>query len=186
MFVNDPILLAAARAAYKGQHRRFVDRTNAELTRFVKRATRVKAGQQEDIALVVREGNPADEILRQVKRLRADLIVMGSHGLSGIRKALFGSTTEQVLRRAPVPVFAIPPSIRARTMDGLVIGVDRVIAPIDLTGEWQTDAVRAAAIAGELDACLLLVHVLAPVQTPPWLFSTVRSNERRRVEKART
>jgi nucleotide-binding universal stress UspA family protein len=185
MFVNDPILLAAAQAAYKGRHRKFVDRTNVELTRFVKRATRVKEGQQQDIALVVRAGNPAEEILGQAKRRGVDLIVMGSHGLSGIRKALFGSTTEQVLRRASVPVLAIPPSIRSRTIGGLAVSIDHVIAPIDLAGEWQTDAIRAATIAGELDARLLLVHVLAPVQTPPWLLPAVRSNERRRIEKAR-
>src|SRR5262249_10845408 len=60
-----------------------------------------------------------------------------------------------------------------------------VIAPIDLAGEWETDAIRAAMLAGELDAGLVLVHVVAPIQAPSWLPSAVRSN-RRRIEKART
>src|SRR5262249_20083174 len=68
MFVNDPILIAAARAAYKGR-RTFVDKTSAELARFVTQATRAGEELRERITPVVRVGNPADEILREVKRL---------------------------------------------------------------------------------------------------------------------
>jgi nucleotide-binding universal stress UspA family protein len=182
MFVNDPLLVAAANAAYKGR-RRFVDRTNAELARFVKRATGNERKSRESVALVVGEGNPADEILAQAKHLRSDLIVMGSHGLSGLQKAFFGSTTEQVLRKSKVPVLAIPPSVRARNQTAVPTDITRVIAPIDLAGEWQSDAMRAAQIAGDFEAPLVLVHVLAPVQTPPWLRRR-RDTNNRRIEKA--
>lgn len=184
MFVQDPLLLAAGKASNGG--RRFVDRTRAELARFVKRAIPTNPERRQEIALLISDGSPADEILRHAKRLRPDLLVMGSHGLSGIRKAFFGSTTEQVLRNAAVPVLAIPPSIGSRLFAAFPTHVSRVIAPIDLAGEWQSDARRAATIAGELDAELLLVHILAAVQTPPWLRSAGRSTERRRIEKAKT
>ena len=184
MFVQDPLLVAAGKASYGG--RRFVDRTRAELARFVNRAMPATPDRPQDIALLVSDGSPADEILRHAKRMRPDLLVMGSHGLSGIRKVFFGSTTEQVLRSATVPVLAIPPSIGSRRLAAFPTHVTRVIAPIDLAGEWQSDARRAATIAGELDAELLLVHILAAVQTPPWLRSAVRSSERRRIEKAKT
>jgi nucleotide-binding universal stress UspA family protein len=184
MFVQDPLLLAAGSASYGG--RRFMDRTRVELARFVKRALPTTPKKRQDLALVVSAGNPAEEILRHTRRMRADLLVMGSHGLSGIRKVFFGSTTEQVLRSAPVPVLAIPQSIGSRRLAGFPARVTRVIAPIDLAGEWQSDAIRAAAIAGELDTELLLVHVLATVQTPPWLRPAGRSSERRRIEKAQT
>lgn len=183
MFVNDPMLLAAARAAY-GERRKFVDRTNAELARFVRQAIGASRSEPDGIPLVVRAGNPAEEILAEARRSGSDLVVMGSHGLSGIQKALFGSTTEQVLRKAQVPVLAIPPSMRSRR--GATLDLTRVIAPIDLAGEWQSDAIRAGKVAALFNARLLLVHVLAPVQAPPWLTSTVRSNQRRRVDKART
>ena len=182
MFVNDPLLLAAADATSTGR-RRFIDRTSAELARFVARAAG-SAPPQERVALVVGAGNPADEILAQAKRLRSDLIVMGSHGLSGLHKAFFGSTTEQVLRKAKVPVLAIPPSVRARSRTALPTDVTRVIAPIDLAGEWQPDAARAARIAGEFGAPLVLVHVLAPVQAPPWLRGARRDTDSRRIDKA--
>jgi nucleotide-binding universal stress UspA family protein len=109
---------------------------------------------------------------------------MGSHGLSGLQKAFFGSTTEQVLRKAKVPVLAIPPSVRARSQTAVPTDITRVIAPIDLAGEWQPDAVRAAQIAREFHAPLVLVHVLAPVQTPPWLRKARRETDGRRIDKA--
>ena len=184
MFVQDPLLVAAGSATYGG--RRFVDRTRAELARFVNRAIPSTAKNREDVALVVSDGNPADQILRRSRRMRADLLVMGSHGLGGIPKVFFGSTTEQVLRRATVPVLAIPASIGSRRLVAFPTRVTRLIAPIDLAGEWQSDVMHAAMIASELDADLLLVHVLAAVRTPPWLRSANRSNERHRIAKAKT
>jgi nucleotide-binding universal stress UspA family protein len=184
MFVNDPLLLAAAGAAYRGR-RQFVERTKAELATFVKQATRSVPGKSERVTTIVSAGNPADEILRQARKRRTDLIVMGSHGLSGIPRVFFGSTTEQVLRAANVPVLAIPPSIGSRTKSAALADVRRIIAPIDLTGEWQSDAIRAADIAGDFDAQLLLVHVLARVRMPPWLRTGAPSSNKRRIDKAR-
>jgi nucleotide-binding universal stress UspA family protein len=185
LFVNDPLLLAATRVAYRNT-RRFVERTNTELERFVKQATRTGQAEPGRVDLVASAGHPAGEILRLTKRLRADLVVMGSHGLSGIQKVFFGSTTEQVLRKVNVPVLAIPPSPRARTKSAIALNVVRVIAPIDLAGEWQPDAIRAANAAAELDAHLLLVHVLAPIQAPPWLRTSRREREHRRIHMAKT
>ena len=78
-----------------------------------------------------------------------------------------------------------PPSKAARhtTADPLAIG--RVVAPIDLAGGWQSDAIRAARVAAGFGAELMLVHVLAEVQTPPWLRSTTGRADRRRTEAAR-
>jgi nucleotide-binding universal stress UspA family protein len=52
-------------------------------------------------------GKPYLEILRYAKETQIDLIVMGSHGLSGLEHALFGSTTERVLRESPCHVLVI-------------------------------------------------------------------------------
>ena len=182
MFVNEPVLLAAANA-YRG-NRRFVERTRTELSRFVKQALAGGRGDLERIALTVAAGNPSDEILRQAAMQHADVVVMGSHGLGGIQKAFFGSTTEQVLRHATLPVLATPP-VRSRRTVTAAAGFAHVVAPIDLSGEWHSDAVRAARIAEAFDAALVLVHVLAPVQRPPWFgYPDVRT-EARRIEKAK-
>lgn len=56
----------------------------------------------------VRRGNVVDMILKVVDELNPDLIVMATKGHQGFLDAVRGSTTEQVLRRAPVPLLAVP------------------------------------------------------------------------------
>jgi len=51
-------------------------------------------------------GNPSDEIITLAKVNKVDLIVMGFHGLSGIKK-LIGSTTHRVINDAPCDVLAV-------------------------------------------------------------------------------
>jgi nucleotide-binding universal stress UspA family protein len=53
-------------------------------------------------------GEPIDQILRCVERVNAELIIMTTAGRDGVLDALRGSTTEQVLRRSPCPVLAVP------------------------------------------------------------------------------
>lgn len=53
------------------------------------------------------EGNPADGILSAAADLPADLIVMGSHGRSGLTRVLVGSVAEEVMRKAPCPVLTV-------------------------------------------------------------------------------
>lgn len=63
-------------------------------------------------------GQPVSGILDCADSVGADLIVMGSHGRGGIRRALLGSVAEGVLRRANVPVMIIRYSEqRAKTRD---------------------------------------------------------------------
>lgn len=184
MFVNDPLLLAAASGTASGQQQ-FIKRTRIELAHFVKRSIASGSPIKGEIALVVTTGTPADEILRTAKRLRSDLVVIGTQGLSGLQKLFFGSTTEQVLRRGTVPVLAIPPARATRRRRTRPMAIRRVLAPIDLAGEWESDVIRAARLATAFGSELVLVHVLAQVQTPPWLRSTIEVIPGRRIEAAR-
>lgn len=59
------------------------------------------------ITTALREGLPFVEVLEAASALAADLIVMGTHGRSGIRRALIGSVTERVVRGASVPVLSV-------------------------------------------------------------------------------
>jgi nucleotide-binding universal stress UspA family protein len=55
----------------------------------------------------VREGTPAAEIVRLAKEQEIDLIVMGTHGHTGLAHVLLGSVTEKVVRQAPCPVLTV-------------------------------------------------------------------------------
>ena len=52
-------------------------------------------------------GDPRDGVLKAALDLKADLIVMGTHGRRGLSRAIMGSVTEFVLRHASCPVLAV-------------------------------------------------------------------------------
>lgn len=58
------------------------------------------------------EGSPAREIVRKANDLECDVIVMGTHGRTGVRRLLMGSVAEDVLRTAPCMVMTIKPGTR--------------------------------------------------------------------------
>lgn len=60
-----------------------------------------------DVEFRVEEGEPADMILAVAEETHADLIVMGTHGRSGMRRLLMGSVAEAVNRKAQCPVVTI-------------------------------------------------------------------------------
>jgi nucleotide-binding universal stress UspA family protein len=53
------------------------------------------------------EGDPAEEIVRVARDVPCDLIVLGTHGRSGLERLLMGSVAEQVVRRAVCPVLTV-------------------------------------------------------------------------------
>jgi nucleotide-binding universal stress UspA family protein len=55
----------------------------------------------------LREGEPAAEILKLAQEEGADLIVLGTHGRTGLGRILLGSVAEQVVRRAACPVLTV-------------------------------------------------------------------------------
>jgi nucleotide-binding universal stress UspA family protein len=62
-----------------------------------------------DVAVVehVVQGKPSAEIIRFAREGEVDMIVLGTHGKGMLDQALFGSTTERVVRRAPCPVLTV-------------------------------------------------------------------------------
>jgi nucleotide-binding universal stress UspA family protein len=102
------------------------------------------------------EGRPAESLLAFAQSLRADLIVMGSHGRSGFERFVLGSVTEQTLRNATCPVLTVPP--RAATAAKLPFR--RILCPVDFS-EPSLGALRTAfSMAEEADARLVVLHVI--------------------------
>jgi universal stress protein A len=57
----------------------------------------------------VRVGTPFLEIVRYAKETAIDLIVLGTHGRTGLAHVLLGSTAEKVVRKSPCPVLTVRP-----------------------------------------------------------------------------
>lgn len=58
-------------------------------------------------AIRLERGDPATEILCVARETACDLIVMGTHGRTGLRRLLMGSVAEEVVRKAPCPVVTV-------------------------------------------------------------------------------
>jgi nucleotide-binding universal stress UspA family protein len=55
----------------------------------------------------VRDGDTFQEILGAAKELESDVIVMGTHGRTGLAHLLIGSVAEKVVRKSPIPVMTV-------------------------------------------------------------------------------
>jgi nucleotide-binding universal stress UspA family protein len=66
-------------------------------------------GGRVEATSTVRTGNPHHEILSEAEERRVDLIIVATHGHSGVEHMLFGSTAERVVRHAHCPVLTVRP-----------------------------------------------------------------------------
>ena len=74
------------------------------------------------ITTVLNAGSPWEQIIRTAKEIEAGLIVIGSRGLSGLPRALLGSTAERVVRYSPIPVLAFHGPLPVSEQDKKVEG----------------------------------------------------------------
>jgi universal stress protein E len=65
----------------------------------------------------IEEGRAFEVISHAVEEMRPDLVVIGTHGRSGLLKLLLGSVTEEVLRSLNVDVLAVPPAENRKRAD---------------------------------------------------------------------
>lgn len=93
---------AEARATLIGKKRE-----NFEVHEILEEFTKVENQDFVVDEILVRKGNPVDEILKQAEKRNCDLIVMGNHGHGIIEEAIIGSTTRKVLRRSKKPVLVV-------------------------------------------------------------------------------
>lgn len=106
-------------------------------------------------------GQPSDVILRAVRDLDADLVVVATRGLGGFRHLLLGSTAETVVQKCRVPVL----TVRAGGGANAPGPVRRVLLPTDFSVDAR-GALEAAIETFRLDGDAT-IHLLHVVQLPP-------------------
>jgi nucleotide-binding universal stress UspA family protein len=92
---------------YYGKLYEQIEEVSRELLR--KQSRRLKAAGGTAAGTHLRMGAVDLEIVALAEELRADLIVMGSRGLGGLRRALMGSVSDSVVRHAHCPVLVVRP-----------------------------------------------------------------------------
>jgi len=91
------------RGVYEAVDRRARQEARTALATLVRRAR--KAGVRATSLLL--DGAAHEQICRAARRMRAQVIVIGTHGRSGLSRAFMGSVAERVIRFAPCPVLAV-------------------------------------------------------------------------------
>lgn len=138
-----------------------------ELEQFGTQAFGVNLPASVGIEYEVAVGKPANSILTFAQEKECDLIVMSTHGLTGVRKMFFGSTTERVLRETTVPVLVTPASLPApATMDQLRTGIGRILVPVDLSEASIHQVQTARTISDALRVPFVVTYVVEPVRSP--------------------
>jgi nucleotide-binding universal stress UspA family protein len=100
--------------------------------------------------------SPAGAIVDFAASRDVDLIVIGTHGASGVRKLIVGSVTETVLREVSCPVLIVPP----RAESSARVRFARVLSPIDFSASSLAALRLACSVAEDAGANLDVLHVI--------------------------
>jgi nucleotide-binding universal stress UspA family protein len=129
----DPVRIAEGISAY-GAGATWLDERRQPHRKAADELALVRASLPADLSVdsYVTEGDAAGTIVDTARETKADLIVMSSHGYTGVRRWVMGSVAEKVLRAAPCPVLVVRRSARFSqiliTLDGSPLS-EQAVAP---------------------------------------------------------
>lgn len=73
---------------------------------------------------VIEVGNVSSKIYQAAKKYKADIIVMGTHGVSGFQESFMGSNAERVIRNAEIPVLSVKNKLKSSKISTIVFATD--------------------------------------------------------------
>ena len=106
----------------KGKGKKQADKNIAALEKLAMRHLSSIAGQYfthtNVVTMVLRKGDPYREIVKLAQEENIDLIIISTHGRTGIAHVLMGSVAEKVVRYSPIPVLSVKPQkIKMKLME---------------------------------------------------------------------
>lgn len=154
------------------------DEAEAEISRLVSQT------QLEDLTVRSRvdRGRAAEQILLAAADEQADLIVVGTAGRSGLKRALFGSVADEVVRAAPCPVFTVGSDATR------VVGFGTLLYPTDFSpaayAAWPVVEALGAAGGGTVIVLHIMPEVPEDPRTSPAERAKLEAAYRRRAEES--
>jgi nucleotide-binding universal stress UspA family protein len=184
--VLEPLLAQAA--ALAPEHDWLDKKAYEELDALIARAVEGTAIDPITINRRVRCGQPDAEILAAAGEFHADLIVMGTEALRGVRRLLFGSVAARVLAQTEVPVLALPPGA-----DDLLTSIDaehplplrHFLVAVDFSDATMIAVREAADLAHRWGASLTLLHVVPDLPDVLHWREALDEHQRRSIDRAR-
>jgi len=121
-------------------------------------ATRMGSGCS--VSTVAVAGDPAEAIFEEIRKRGVNLVVMSTHGRSGIGRWVYGSVADQIMRGTEVPVFLVP---AATSIVWPTDRAPRILVPLDGSLLAQETLETTRALARTLGAELQLLQVKVPL-----------------------
>lgn len=100
---------------------------------------------------VIRAGKPADELCAQALEDNAELLIVGTHGMSGVKKSLLGRNSYKTIEQSPVPVLIVREDFNFSKK------LEKIVVPIDSSDDTRQKAAKAAMFAKTFDATIHLL-----------------------------
>ena len=132
-----------------------------------------------NVSGVLREGVPWQEICSFAEEPTVDLVIVGSHGRSGLPRFALGSVAERVVRFSPAPVLTVHPSDHVSA--GGEGSFRKILAATDFSAASLRGVDAAVDLAIELDASLTLLHVYDLASNAHGVFDDVAMEVERQV-----
>jgi nucleotide-binding universal stress UspA family protein len=107
-----------------------------------------------NITTVVNSGNPTTEIVKFAKEIKADLIVMGTHGYSAWEDLTIGSNALKVITKSPCPVLTM-------SQFASNLGYHKIILPIDTSEHTRHKVVLAIELAKQFTSQIYAIGLLS-------------------------
>lgn len=86
---------------------RIFNALSKETTEAMEKIRKTLSGKSIEVKTLIRQGDPAEKILETAQKMKADLIVTGSHGKHGTKKFLLGSVSSKVVDYSKCPVMVV-------------------------------------------------------------------------------
>lgn len=134
------------------------------------------------VATMLIDDIPGRAIVRTAEDVNADLIIMGTHGRHGVRRAILGSVTERVLRDSDRPVMTVLPKAAPTDAD---VNIRTILCPVNFSDVAREALENACALAGAFGAQLIVANVIERGESVPagiderfraWVDPLVRGN----------
>ena len=107
--------------------------------------------------VIIRKGDIWQELSAIVEQEEIDLVIMGTHGRTGVSKVLMGSVAEKMFRHAPCPVLTVGPNVSGEPE--AIVDIHTILFPTDFSPESVAAVPYAISLAQEHQARVYLLHV---------------------------
>lgn len=157
LFVTElPVMPATVLMPVMGFETAFVEDLTGKAEKEFKALTEKYKVEGVKVVFAFELGSTSPTILDYISAEKIDLVVMGSHGASGLKEIFIGSNAEKIVRRSPVPVLIVKNYFAGK--------VTNIVFPNTLETEHQEDLVlRVKALQAMFNAKLHIVYINTPL-----------------------